>query len=83
METTLTPVNFKEATKTLTPPKGMEENCGNLHTHHTGSESISKWRIPFLQRIALLFTGHIWLGIHSAHSQPPVWMDTANPFHKK
>jgi len=72
------PKHFKESTIELKKPEGMtDEECKSLHIYadlKTGT-CISLWTVPFWQRIALLFHGHIWLGVLSGTTQPPVWLD--------
>ena len=73
----MNPKYFKEAHVNLAKPHNMtDEECGSLWVHRTErGECISLWKIPFWKRVKLLFHGHVWLGVLSGHSQPPVWLD--------
>lgn len=71
------PKHFKEATIELQKPKLMTDaECGSLHIHQTSDgQCISLWTCSFWERVKFLFHGHIWLGILSGKTQPPVWVD--------
>jgi len=76
----LQPVTFKHQNKVLTKPSSMnDDECEDLPICNVDDMCISKWRISFWQRIKLIFSGHVWLGIHSGHTQPPVWLVTKSP----
>lgn len=68
---------FKEATIELKKPSSMtDEECNSLHIYQDPSGTcISLWTVPFWKRIKFLFHGHIWLGVCSGKTQPPVWLD--------
>lgn len=69
------PINFKQATKTLGPPKGMtKEECGDLPVFTDGTQCISLWKMSWRERFSALFFGRIWLSVRSGQSQPPVWL---------
>lgn len=73
--------DFKESNVELGRPPGMtEEECTGLHIFTDGHVCISQWRPSFWERLKILFTGRIWLGILSGQSQPPVWLQTNYPF---
>ncbi len=73
-----TPGKFKQQNMVLTAP-----NCGDLPVCKTDDGYIiSKWNLSLIQRLRVLIFGSVWLGIKSAHSQPPLWIDTDNPFVK-
>ena len=76
------PVKFPESNRCLKAPSGME-NCIDLHTFTDGEHSISKWRLDWRDRIAVLLGGHVWLWVVSGHTQPPVTIDIANPWPKQ
>lgn len=73
------PAKFKESNKHLLPPAGMD-NCGTLDVFCDGTHCISLWRPTLLERLKIMFTGNIWLWIHSGRTQPPVALDTKFPF---
>jgi hypothetical protein len=73
------PKNFKQATKTLGPPKGMtEEECGPLRVFTDGKQCISLWQMTWHERLSALFFGRIWLFVMSGQTQPPVLLLVTN-----
>lgn len=73
------PVEFVGQNGVLGPPKGMtDEECGSLPILQNGDTIVSCWKIPFWQRIKLLWTGVVWLGVLS-RGMPPVWIVVDNP----
>lgn len=71
-----TPVKFKEANINLTRPETMtDEECRSLWVYTDGTQCISRWKLTWLQRLMVLFFGHIWLSVYSGYSQPPVWLN--------
>ena len=78
------PVKFKEAQIELQRPSNMtEEECGSLWIYRENGQCISCWRIPFWQRVKLLFHGNIWLSVFSGETQPPVWLGCMKTIFKK
>lgn len=73
----MTPRYFPEATIELKKPSSMtDEECGSLWIHQTSDgQCVSAWKVPFWDRVKLLFHGTIWLGVMSGRTQPPVWLD--------
>lgn len=72
------PKYFKEHTVELKKPASMtDEQCSPLYVHQdkVNNTCISLWTVPFWQRVKFLFHGHIWLGVLSGNTQPPVWLD--------
>lgn len=72
------PKHFKESNVELRKPSNMtDEECGSLHIFQDENTNtcISLWTVPFWERLKFLFHGHIWLGVLSGHTQPPVWLD--------
>ena len=71
------PKHFKESTVELKKPESMtDEECGSLHVYQQPDGTcVSLWTAPFWQRVKFLFHGHIWLGVLSGSTQPPVWLD--------
>ncbi len=75
------PVAFEEANKTLTKPAGMADSeCGPLPTYTDGATCISCWGLTWRERLRVLFTGRVWLGVLSGQAQPPVWIKAEVPF---
>lgn len=75
------PVKFPQATKNLIKPNSMtDEECASLWVWNDGQTCISCWKLNLWQRLQILFTGKIWLGIMSGQTQPPVWLDSDNVF---
>lgn len=69
-------VRFPEANRNLLKPESMtDEECGSLWVYTDGKICISCWKLNLRQRLAVLFTGKVWLGILSGYTQPPVWLD--------
>lgn len=72
------PVNFKQATKTLGPPKGMtSEECGNLPVFTDGTQCISLWKMTWRERLSALLFGKVWLFVVNGQTQPPVFLMAA------
>lgn len=73
------PIDFAEANRTLMPPSGMN-NCDELRVFTDGKECISKWKLTFKERIAILFGASVWMGMKSGGTQPPVFLNVEYPF---
>ena len=72
------PKYFKESTGYLKKPSSMtDEECGSLHIFQDENSGtcISLWTVSFWERLKFLFHGHIWLGVLSGNTQPPVWLN--------
>lgn len=70
-------MKFKEANRCLTKPENMtDEECKSLWVFCDGQVCISCWKLNIVQRLRVLFVGHIWLGVLSGETQPQVWIDT-------
>lgn len=77
------PVDFEESNKLLTKPPGMtDEECGPLPVFNDGQQSISCWQLPWRDRLRVLFTGKIWLGVCMGITQPPVFISARKLFQK-
>ncbi len=76
------PINFPQVNTSLQAPPGEEDLCDDLPCWRDGKLVISCWKIPFWQRVRLLFTGKIWLGAQGL-SQPPIWLTSKTPWDKK
>lgn len=72
------PIKFDEQTVELKPnPNQLEIDgleVGTLPVFTDGDQCISRWGMTFAERLKALWYGHVWLGIHSGQSQPPVWV---------
>lgn len=77
------PLHFKEANRKLTAPKGMEDNCDDLHVFNDGTNCISKWEPSVRERFKLLFGANIWLWVVSGKTQPPVAIQVAKTIFDK
>lgn len=51
------------------------KECGSLPVFTDSDQCVSKWRLTFKERVKVLLFGHVWLGVLSGQTQPPVWMD--------
>jgi hypothetical protein len=69
----MTPLKFKEATRTMTAPPGMA-NCGDLPAYASGEYFLSCWGLSWRERLSALFLGRCWLWVYSA-GQPPVALE--------
>ncbi len=76
MSKEIKPVKFEEQNYTY-----VAEGCGDLPAWIDGEQIISCWKIPFIKRLKMIFTGRIWLGVMGV-SQPPVWLAADKPFKK-
>lgn len=78
------PIRFTEQTMVLQPNPAQLEidglEVGELPIFTDGSQVISCWGLTLRERLRVLWYGKIWLGIHSGHTQPAVWMDVDTVF---
>jgi hypothetical protein len=74
------PVTFPSANRTLTAPRGMEQICGPLPVYTDGEFCISRWRPTWRERLAVLFGSSVWLWVVSGQTQPPVSLETRDPW---
>lgn len=73
----MTPKYFKEAKTELKKPASMtDEECSSLWIYKQNGTCISLWTTSLWERIKFLFHGHIWIGVLSGESQPPIWLDS-------
>lgn len=73
------PIDFKQSNMTLTAPGAMPD-CGDLPVYTDGKQCVSCWKMSFKERIKVLFTGRVWLGVIGHRTQPPVWLNGNKPF---
>ena len=78
---TLKPIDFKLANRKLYAPS--VEGCNSripLPVWTNGVQCVSCWKCSFLDRLKILFTGHVWASIMSGSTQPPMWIAADYPF---
>lgn len=71
------PKQFKQATGRLGYKVGGREVPV---TRVFPDETVSCWSVNLLERIFVLFTGHIWLRVKSQTAQPPAALQVRDPF---
>ena len=75
------PQYFPQRNKTLRKPDGMTDTeCASLHVFTDGEICVSQWRASWRERLSILFKGTVWLRVRSGTTQPPVKIQTADPF---
>ena len=76
------PVNFKEANFTWQGFNETEDHpeVADLHTWHNNKESISCWKMTWLERFYTLATGKVWVRVWG--DQPPIYVEGKFPFVK-
>ena len=78
------PVYFKEADIELKKPKNMtDEECSSLWVLRHDETCISLWTATIYERIKFLFHGHVWIGVLSGTTQPPIWLDCKKTIFRK
>ncbi|NDV63774.1 hypothetical protein D0T60_00675 [Bacteroides sp. 224] len=60
-----------------------DEECSPLHVWSDGTQCVSCWKPSFIERLKILFTGKIWLGVVSGITQPPVYVSGESVFCKR
>lgn len=75
------PVEFPEQNFVYKRPQSMtEEQCGDLPCYRNpqGPATVSCWKMPWRQRLQILFTGKVWLYlVWPGH--PPVLVTSEKP----
>lgn len=74
------PKRFKESNITFTRPANMP-NVGDLPAYRNRKQIISCWKASFADRLRILFTGNVWIGI-MGQVQPPIWVEGKVPFYR-
>lgn len=59
-----------------------ESECSSLHVWCDGYQCVSVWKATFIERLKILFTGKVWLGVLSGKTQPPVFVSGECVFEK-
>ncbi len=74
------PINFDESNCTYKAPDGKSTiTIKDLKVYKDSKQIISCWKFSLWDKIKLLFTGKLYLGV-LGYSQPPVWIHVDNPF---
>ncbi len=77
------PIDFAQSTKVLQRPSTMTESeCQSLPVWGDGNQCVSCWKATFKERLKILFTGKVWLGVLSGKTQPPVFVSGEIVFEK-
>lgn len=80
----MTPIEFTEQTAILhANPNQLEIDgleVGTLPIFTDGNQVISCWGLSLWERLQVLWHGKVWLGVHSGHTQPPVWLSSDTVF---
>lgn len=78
------PVKFDEANRNLFANPAQPDIDGlpveSLPIYTDELQCVSKWKLGWKERLQVLVFGHVWLGIHSGGTQPPVWISAECPF---
>ena len=75
------PIDFVQSTKVLQRPSTMAESeCQSLPVWNDGKQCVSCWKATFKERLKILFTGKVWLGVLSGKTQPPVFVSGEEVF---
>ena len=77
------PIDFAQSTKVLQRPSTMAESeCQSLPVWNDGKQCVSCWKATFKERLNILLTGKVWLGVLSGKTQPPVFVAGERVFQK-
>ena len=77
------PINFPQAAKVLQKPSDMtDKECLPLPVWCDGKQCISCWKPTLIERLKILFTGKMWIGVLSGNTQPPIFISGENVFVK-
>ena len=69
------PIDFPQSTKVLQRPGTMSESeCQSLPVWNDGKQCVSCWKPTIKERLNILLGGHVWLGVMSGKTQPPVFV---------
>ena len=75
------PVSFDESNHDWLKPDGMtDDECGSLPAYVDDDQSISCWRMSYRDRLRLLLSGRVWVGVLASGQQPPIWITIKKPF---
>ena len=78
------PIKFDESNANLARPSDMtDEQCQSLPIvrvqYPEWVTCVSCWQMSWRDRLKLLVTGKVWLGV-IGHTQPPVFIEADKPF---
>ncbi len=77
------PIDFPQSTKVLQKPSEMtDKECSPLPVWSDGRQCVSCWKPTLIERLKIMFTGKVWLGVVSGTTQPPVFLSGELPFVK-
>jgi hypothetical protein len=71
------PKHFEQATKILSAT-----GCDDLHVWSDGKDVLSCWKPSPREILRLVFGGRVWLWVAAGGTQPPVAVETREPFKK-
>lgn len=71
------PIYFPQSTKEL-----QKNGCLPLPVWSDGKQCVSCWKPTFIERLKILFTGKVWLGVVSGTTQPPVFVSGVPVFER-
>lgn len=75
------PIDFPQSTKVLQRPENMlDEECKPLPIWSDGKQCVSCWRPTLKERVRILMSGKVWLGVAAGNTQPPVYITGETPF---
>jgi hypothetical protein len=72
-------VSFPQANRVLGAPSGRAD-CEPLSVFTDGEHCISAWSPTWRERFAVLFGRPVWLWVVSGYTQPPVMVETRQPW---
>lgn len=75
------PINFKEANRDV-EGSSMIHEVEPMPAYSDGNLNISCWKTTFAERLKILITGKIWLGVKS-ENLPPTFIIAEIPFYRK
>ena len=79
----MNPINFPQSTKVLQKPSDMtDKECSPLPVWCNGEQCISCWKSTLIERLKILFTGKVWIGVLSGNTQPPIFISGKSVFVK-
>lgn len=72
------PIEFVKQNINFTKPEGLDD-CDTLPAYTDGEQCISCWQFSLRERIKILFTGKLWVGVLGRRPLP-MWLDARYPF---
>lgn len=81
------PTGFRESCLVLQPNSSASysENIGKvagLPIWTDGEQCVSRWKLGFIERLCVLFTGKVWVSVLSGSAQPPIAVSGAVSYFK-